>query len=118
MGPYFNFKLPRLFARTGKVFFSYKDPYSDTGSPYAYFRAGPAGKYNPGDAHLGVSPYLKTAVPSKTYHNPESYQIISAGRDGQFGPGGVWTPTSADSIDPKGADDQANFHTALLSSRG
>lgn len=118
-GPYFNFKANRFFARSGKAFYSYMDPYSagdsTNQSPYIYFVA-KAGRYTLSDAHLGVTPYMKTALPTKTYHNADSYQIISAGHDGQFGPGGLWTPASASSMDLKGADDQANFHTTLLGS--
>jgi prepilin-type N-terminal cleavage/methylation domain-containing protein len=36
---------------------------------------------------LPVSPYATSFTPTPTYQNPETYQIICAGRDGFFGPG-------------------------------
>jgi hypothetical protein len=63
---------------------------------------------------FGVKPYRDT--PS-TYYKPDSFQIICAGDDGVFGPGGLWTPASASTVYPPGSpgcDDQSNFHTRLL----
>jgi prepilin-type N-terminal cleavage/methylation domain-containing protein len=49
-----------------------------------------------------------------TYYNPESLQIISAGKNALFGPGGVWTPGRAATIGPDGADDLCNFSPVLM----
>jgi hypothetical protein len=56
-----------------------------------------------------------TILPYRTstdYVLPKGFQIISAGRDGVFGPGGMMPATG----NPGGEDDQAQFSPRLLSS--
>ena len=79
----------------------------------------------------GVWPYAEAPTslgfPYMRYVKPDGFQIISAGRDGLFGPGTsptggpggvplVWTPATADSYGGYGADDQSNFYTTVLGS--
>jgi len=52
-----------------------------------------------------VTPYISNG----SYLNANSFQIISAGKDMFFGPGGTQIPTVT-----VGADDQANFSKTLL----
>ena len=61
----------------------------------------------------GVSPYKDL---TGRYIEPNLYQIISAGRDGAFGPGGTWNPNTGYASSSPGADDMANFSTAALGS--
>lgn len=75
-----------------------------------------------------IWPYCKSHNPMSmggigfayVYLNPITYQIISSGRDGKFGPGSTnptpktlppyfWREKTAASIHPDGRDDQANF---------
>jgi prepilin-type N-terminal cleavage/methylation domain-containing protein len=42
------------------------------------------------------------------WHNPQSFQIISAGRDGMWGPGGSYNPSSNDRLPVGFANDPAN----------
>jgi hypothetical protein len=84
---------------------------------------------------VGVWPYVQSVSPTAgtpNYLNPSTAQIISAGKDQNFGPGtalctylGVpwsggpfWTPQTATSIYPSGQlggyDDIANFYDRLL----
>ena len=58
-----------------------------------------------------VSPYMQSAT---LFMNPTGFQIISAGRNGKFGPGGLWNPATGVPSGSPGADDQANFSALLL----
>jgi hypothetical protein len=122
IGPFYEFKSARLYPRVTNIpFFSYKNPH-DAAQPYVYFsaynRANGYPRYAslapPSDCgSLGVSPYAENAAANR-YHNPNRYQIISAGEDGLFGPGGQWTPATAQSIPVAGKDDISNFYESQL----
>jgi hypothetical protein len=121
-GPFFEFSPNRLFKRLttdgGKAgYYSYADPYG-TKQPYVYFscydkRNGNnsplTSKYVTPDSTLGVEPYYSSKSPPD-FCNPQSYQIISAGLDGQFGPGGLWISAKAEEIARAGRDDKSNFN--------
>lgn len=132
-GPYFDFVSSRLQARPNG-FFRYLDQWNDPKSPnampYLYFSTygsdnsyhmpppiGPAGSTGDAPPRVNVLPYFESATPLR-FTNPSSFQIISAGKDGVFGPGGAagpWTPSAG----VKGAtgqpiDDQANFGGSVL----
>lgn len=172
-GPYFEFKSDRLTdqisTRTGSTgFFSYMDGYKQKApnglpSVYAYFSSGkrrngynmyfPMG-FTRGDCSsltnvfdsagnsppLGPFPYEQSP---NNFHNPNSFQIISAGKDGVFGAGSpvfnnatppaavfnlggdLWTPdtaatwaASAKNKNPTGLgdgrDDITNFNATVL----
>src|SRR5262249_22999276 len=98
------------------------DPFrTDTygkGQPYAYFssygRDDGYNKYGTSDcACLGVEPYWFSFPESpnrRRYYASGflcSHQVISAGADGIFGPGGRWEPKTA--MPAAARDDQANF---------
>jgi prepilin-type N-terminal cleavage/methylation domain-containing protein len=114
-GPYFQFD-PRRLQAAGGGFPQYLDPYGAL--PYAYFSSG-KGQNHYGDyadigydcPSLGVSPYFDTAG---HYHHPDTFQIISAGRNKQFGPGGQWSPSTGAAIGPAGRDDISNFYDKLM----
>jgi len=74
-----------------------------------------------------VWPYAQSWAPTAQYLNSQSFQIISAGKNLQFGlgtypgdpnyPAGVWTPSQATTAYPVGSDgydDIANFYDRLL----
>lgn len=84
-------------------------------------------------------PYCETSLSvsgvgfTYIYLNPSTFQIISAGRDGKYGPGTpnptvstipvdgfgnqmFWTTKLASTINANGRDDQANFARSLLGS--
>jgi prepilin-type N-terminal cleavage/methylation domain-containing protein len=120
--PFFEFDSSRLllFGNTQgaqKGFYSYVDPYG-TNKPYAYFsNYGSRNGYNKYTtsaatsdcATLGVVPYFVSTTPL-AYLNPETQQIISAGADGTFGPGGViFSASTASNLAAAARDDQANF---------
>jgi general secretion pathway protein G len=136
---FFDFKANRLLTPNGQpwvpgTFYAYKDAYEK--APYAYFssykQTNNYNRYFPllgnSDCNsLGTWPYATDILVSQTnvvgkYLNPDTYQIISAGPDGAFGPG-----TRLPNANPKwlvkqsiyragepGYDDIANFHDRQL----
>jgi hypothetical protein len=114
-GPFFEFDKKRLVQRVkGNPFASYKDGYGK--NVYAYFSSGrTANGYGQDCPSLKVAPYFKKGSDPVRYYNANTFQIISAGKDGIFGPGGAWSPDSAaKDAGPNGRDDLANFHGDLL----
>jgi hypothetical protein len=141
---FYEFKSNRLVVipqHPNSAFFSYLDAYASNGKgmPYAYFST-----YNTENNYsiygttdcpsLGVWPYAEGVQPTQPpqpviprYLRPKTFQIISAGADGQFGPGTnfsqppppnqpyFWTSGTAPLISQAGKDDQANFAPGLLS---
>jgi general secretion pathway protein G len=121
VGPFIQFESYRLEDIHGRGFFSYRDPF---GKPYAYFSSWRGFNHLGGTdcPTLGVWPYAGTWDPKPQFHNPETFQIISAGADRKFGPGTidaahVWSPDKADTIPPEGRDDMTNFYDGLLGQR-
>lgn len=137
-GPYFNFVTSRLLG-VGAVggFFLYYDPWQVKASnnygvgprPYVYFSCyGINNGYNIYDCsnttlYTDPSGQQHFAMPYWTgpnqFTNSNTYQIISAGRDGMFGynpafpqPNNLWSPTAG--APGTGADDQSNFSSTLL----
>jgi general secretion pathway protein G len=103
-------------------FFAYKDPYG-TGSPYIYYSSygTPNGYLSPdclsqvGPTSLQSmsSPYYEVVSPIRQYLNKNTFQIISAGADGDFGAGGLWNP-GVQPVDPFTKDNQSNFNSGGL----
>jgi prepilin-type N-terminal cleavage/methylation domain-containing protein len=149
-GPFYEFKRSRLamvnHSQTGNSqFLSYNDPW---GTPYLYFSSsrggndywvGPNNNFSTSDCpsapryddhpDLGgsvvgpVLPYPEAILNGGVrFHNPNSFQIISAGKDQVFGScitsGGAWywKPNAGYRQDHPGADDMSNFHGRLLGS--
>jgi hypothetical protein len=122
-GPYIFFSSSRLRDLHGRGFFSYLDPYRRR-QPYAYFSSycEPNGYNRYGDTDcpsLKVWPYAEVFDKSSHFLNADSCQIISAGRDGRFGPGTdspshAWSPTTASFVPAEGRDDRSNFYSRQL----
>jgi len=122
-GPYFTFQAGRANATgraaSGGQFKNYQDP---CGNSYAYYSAwtGPnqyniyTAKYGSDCQSLGVAPYYSGVATNPQYYNPSTYQLISAGYNKLFGPGGAWTPAGAQTIGNNGADDMTNFYPSLM----
>lgn len=62
------------------------------GTPVASFAPNPYVSSDPLPG--GANPPQGTRVPPVVYYNKESFQLISAGVDGAYGPGGQYTPDS------------------------
>ena len=91
-------------------FLVYSDPY---GVPYGYFSSynvrNGYNKYGSSDCPtLGVNPYVANSAAPVQYYRVDTFQIVSAGADGLFGPGGPWGPNNA--AQGVGRDDVTNFH--------
>lgn len=125
IGPFYEFRSNRLVlgAATAPTpfYFVYKDTY---GTPYVYFGgSGSANSYassafntvnSTGLTALGLTgPYYESASSPAKFLNPNSFQIISAGKNGRFGVGGAWDQLSGDGS-ADGRDDQANFSARML----
>jgi hypothetical protein len=126
--PFFEFPSSQLFLRSnagGQAgFYSFGDQYKKSPqNPYAYFsNYGTREGYNrygttlalSDCTSLGLQPYFKGSATQPLYENPSGFQIICAGADGKFGPGGFWTGTAP----ATGADDQSNFTNGSLLGAG
>ncbi|MFL5241413.1 MAG: type II secretion system protein [Gemmataceae bacterium] len=134
--PFFDFQSDRLttkFDSAGTGYFSYLDAYGK--APFAYFSSyKKGGGYNRYFATLNASDCSRLAVwpynDGIKYQNSDTFQIISAGRDGVFGQGSnltvspapTWTPAKADSSAAlqnganakAGFDDMADFYDSML----
>jgi hypothetical protein len=125
-GPYFSFASTRLWPQLQQVppgwngFFYYLDPWMTKtgplylnyqGSPYAFFSSTGINNKYAITTDCGAYPYM-TGVGQFT--NSNTYQIISAGKDGYFGTAvnNLWSPSAG--ATGTGADDQANFSSSLL----
>jgi prepilin-type N-terminal cleavage/methylation domain-containing protein len=126
LGPYFEFQTSRLFVRPGtSTFFAYQDNFSKQQS-YVYFsaysNAGQATTSSTANnyttvASQGVLPYYTAAATANSatqYVNSTTYQVISAGADGQFGPGGFISASGGLAQGTPGFDDWANFSSVKL----
>lgn len=122
-GPYYHFVTSRLYPQQAYPgwdgYFVYIDPWMSksgviytVGTPYAFYsKAGIGNQYDRTNEY-GASPYL---TKDGKYMNPDTWQILSAGKDGKFGVTNgvaVWDPFSG--ATGYGADDQANFSATLL----
>jgi type II secretory pathway pseudopilin PulG len=110
LGPYFQFKSTRLVAGPSGSFFHYLDR---NGRPFVFFGAISPNSYDATHAHEGVSPYYESGS-STNWLRPNSFQIISAGRDKAFGAGGALNIKTGYSSGTSGADDLANFSSTDL----
>ena len=115
-GPFFEYTGPPL------VNYNYNDPF---GTPYAYFASSTGQKYGvsgPLGPYSGTSPLTSPFPVANTPLTPftnaagkpvngDSVQIISAGANKTFGPGGAWTAGSgAYATGGPGGDDVSNFN--------
>lgn len=130
---FFNFQAHQIKRlRPNNPFPSCVDPYDPAptlpplfptspppGQPYVYFSSERGGatwarplQYGPHSSLIPNGPYYEMVSSGKRYH--QDFQIISAGPNGKFGPGGQWTAINASAIGVDGLDDQANFYDAKL----
>ena len=120
IGPFFEFKVNRVDTNG-----QYLDP-NDT--PYVYhtavkrrYGASPLSAMpttgNPtSPPPVSVPPLRQQSNGQNIFVNSHSFQIISAGVNGQFGSAGIWDPgTGAYADGAPGGDDLSNFHDAQLS---
>src|SRR5262249_4295872 len=125
-GPFFEgFTSDRLILRGGvanTTYYSFTDPYKK--NVYAYFsNYGVRNGYNkfgqpptaPSDCNgVGITQgaYYESGTNPLRFYHATTHQIISAGADGVFGPGGPWTGGAVATTAAK--DDQCNFYSLLM----
>lgn len=146
-GPFFTFKADRLdanghyldpygwpyyyfSAKNGNdynFYGNYKPAFNPSNDKYGFTDQGGYGGLAPGTtlpngfvvpkASAGVDPMNPFVLAGK-FVRPDSFQIVSAGKDNMPGPGGTsFTPGSgAYSPAAPGGDDLANFHDGMLAS--
>lgn len=125
-GPFFPFPFERLRDEDGDGLVGYLDPLPEQTKPYIYLSSYNGRGYNLDDLDADgdltdTSDRRMTAIYTQTGStgwNSERYQIISAGFDRKYGPGGPFDPDSA-SGDLSGtrideADNITNFHGGML----
>ncbi len=125
-GPFFqNWEAKRLFQDPTNGFYVYLDAWpaalNRPAKPYAFFSAygvqnGYKNAWSGGSdcLSLGLLPYVAA---NGTYANPNTFQIVSAGKDGQFGKGGMWNPLGGGTLptpNPADSDNQTNFTKGIL----
>jgi len=126
IGPFFDFKSSRLVPGPSNLLFVYLDPYSDppVGNPYAYFAPVAENRYdlfsaatmlNKSDCAslldptgVSIQPYFEAGSTPTRFVAPKTFQIISAGENKAFGPGGAWDPATGTN-NKAAQDDVANF---------
>ena len=112
IGPFIQFQADRLQPRgaTGSAGFrSYIDPWK--AQPYLYFTSyGKQAGYKATDTTLGVTPYVDPTTNKAMLS--DGFQIICAGEDKLFGPGGTAYPATG-----PGEDDIANFSQGTLGTK-
>jgi prepilin-type N-terminal cleavage/methylation domain-containing protein len=126
-GPYYdNFKANRLKLDPTNGFLYYADPWNSV-TPYAYFTSYPLNaSVSPTYTYAAIGgggndcpglpggpwPYMASVG---TFVNQNGFQILSAGKNGVFGPGGsVWNPTLGYGSGGAGSDDLSNFSATYL----
>jgi hypothetical protein len=128
VAPFYEFNPSRLMdpklvvptRPSSPAFPVYIDPYRKM--PFEYFSSykqrNGYGRYSAtfGNSDCSLVPngaYNDGATPPN-YYDPEGFQIISAGRDKLFGPGGAWTQVTASTMPQAGRDDLTNFYDKLM----
>ena len=116
-----QYVLPNQFR--SQYFLSYMDPYGK--APFAFFSSWGGQGYNrygttlaaSDCTTLGLQPYYEQIVGQTVkYWNKDGFQIISAGYDGQFGPGNFFDSSVGVGLLGPGVDDLTNFHPMVLGS--
>lgn len=115
LGPFFEFDRARLTDINNNGLWEYADSFPDREKPFVYYSAYDGRGYNANDKTFGLAPYQK---PDGEAWEPKSFQIISPGKDGEYGTGGVYDPKAVnkDLIEKRKAerDNITNFSSGRL----
>lgn len=125
IAPFYDFRPDRLDFVTSSQYYSYIDAYDvrrtmGVKRPYIYFGSGRMGNdyrnysINCGGQYGSQLAYRAASSTGDVYYNPDSFQIICAGRDGYFGGGPYWTPGRPNAEGSPGYDDMTNFYDKKL----
>lgn len=105
LGPFLRFA-PNRVKTQGNVS-QYFPPQVLHAAPYVYFRAGTKG-YQGNEGYTSAHPYRDSQT--RQWINADSFQILCAGQDGQFGAGNHFP--GGDNYDKFNLDDISNFSRA------
>ncbi|MDA0920459.1 MAG: hypothetical protein O2945_15425, partial [Planctomycetota bacterium] len=122
-GPFFEFlggfdvttRAPtgRLVDTDGDGAPEYLDTLASQLNPYVYFSSYDGAGYRAADNSGRIAgPYYKDAA-LKVPYNADSFQLISPGRDFQYGTGGHFNPNNPPSSNAD-SDNITNFHSGIL----
>ena len=89
VGPFFEFSRRQLTDLNGNGLSEYLDPLLHQTKPYVYYTSYHGRGYDAKDRTAGLAHYTK---PDGNAWKPRTIQIISPGRDGEYGTGGVYDP--------------------------
>lgn len=111
-GPYHEFVLDRLIDRDNDGMVEYLDTLSGQSRPIVYFSSYEGRGYRPDEMTLtGAFIYREAAsVPWKR----DTFQLISPGRDGEYGTGGVYSSSGGNSLSVEDRDNITNFSSGTL----
>jgi len=116
-GPYFEFEAKYLVSGGSSPFKAVADA-GGNDAVIVYFSSYNGRGYRDADCNGLLNPYTKAGVTGSPYWNPDTFQLISAGRDGKFGAGGAFTPSDPNVLGDDDKDNQANFHDGTLGKAG
>jgi prepilin-type N-terminal cleavage/methylation domain-containing protein len=130
VGPFFDFDLSRVKDEDGDVpgadyaatnaslayFPVYFDPIPDQQRPYIYSSSYEGTGYDVADVQTPAAPAFNgyTVNANGLGWKSKTFQIISAGFDGDYGTGGLYDPDANPAIDAAGKDNITNFTTGML----
>ncbi len=107
-GPYFEFDTTRLNISGNAA--TYVPPFPSASQPYVYFSSYEGGGYTASDSSL-CSPYTSAGG---DFYKPNSFQIICAGADNEFGSATSFDPNNTSALDTAAGDNITNFHSGSL----
>ncbi len=114
--PFFPFQLNRLTDTDGDGFSEYLDPLPAQQNPYLYLMGYTPATYKPlySGSYSNSDPTSRltsiyTQSATKAW-NPNTYQVISPGQDGNYGSGGLYSPNGS-SLSEADNDNITNFNT-------
>lgn len=125
IGPFFEFSdASRIIDRDGDGFGEWIDPLPDQTAPYLYFTSYGGKRYNfwidrVTDDNGSFQPYYQAGDPHQDrvnvqWYKPQSFQIISPGRDRKYGVGGLYQATNPRGLTEQDADNYTNFSGTKL----
>lgn len=124
----YDFEASRLVDQDNDGFPEFLDAWPSQRKPLLYFSSYEGNGYRKGDyaasyasGGLPVSPYLQGTNANAQAFNPKSFQIISPGGDGEYGPGGPYQAGGAKPLPAWGStitEDQRNVEKDNITNFG
>lgn len=118
VGPFHPFKVFRLTDNDNDGLLEYRDDLPGQTLPLLFVSTSRVGNYVGAHAEGVVPGWLPYKTTATTYWNPNSYQLISPGADGDYGVGGkggaIFNPDNTAGLDVHDADNLTNFHSSRL----